>query len=142
MNKALLLAFSIIFVSCNAIKLDYDYITSSNQEIKSSLSKIDKKNWHNLDIEKDSVPGTSVERAYNELLNELKGKKVTAGQLGRVYKKGLAAYRTGHRPGTSPNQWAMARVNSVLTGGKAAKVDAHIFGKGKKPKKKETKKKT
>jgi hypothetical protein len=43
MNKALLLAFSIIFVSCNAIKLDYDYITSSNQEIKSSLSKIDKK---------------------------------------------------------------------------------------------------
>ena len=76
MNKASLLAFSIIFVSCNAIKLDYDYITSSNQEIKSSLSKIDKKNWHNLDIEKDSVPGTSVERAYNELLNELKGKKV------------------------------------------------------------------
>ena len=76
MNKALLLAFSIIFVSCNAIKLDYDYITSSNQEIKSSLSKIDKKNWHNLDIEKDSVPGTSIERAYNELLNDLKGKKV------------------------------------------------------------------
>ena len=64
-----------------------------------------------------------------------KGKNVTAGQLGRVYNKGLAAYRTGHRPGTTPNQWAMARVNSVLTGGKAAKVDAHIFGKGKKKKK-------
>jgi hypothetical protein len=29
-------------------------------------------------------------------------------------------------------------VNSVLTGGKAAKVDAHIFGKGTKPKKKVT----
>ena len=70
-----------------------------------------------------------------------KGKKVTTGQLKQVYKKGLAAYRTGHRPGTTPNQWAMARVNSVLTGGKAAKVDAHIFGKGKKPapkKKKDT----
>ena len=65
-----------------------------------------------------------------------KGKKVTTGQLKRVYKKGLAAYRTGHRPGTTPNQWAMARVNSVLTGGKAAKVDAHIFGKGKNPKSK------
>ena len=76
MNKALLLTFSIIFVSCNAIKLDYDYITSSNQEIITSFSENDKKNWHNLDIEKDSVPGTSVERAYNELLNELKGKKV------------------------------------------------------------------
>ena len=30
-----------------------------------------------------------------------KGKKVTAGQLGRVYKRGLAAYKTGHRPGTT-----------------------------------------
>ena len=69
-----------------------------------------------------------------------KGNKVTAGQLQRVYNKGLAAYRTGHRPGTTPNQWAMARVNSVLTGGKAAKVDAHIFGKGKKPKPKAKKK--
>ena len=65
-----------------------------------------------------------------------KCKKVTAGQLRQVYNKGLAAYRTGHRPGTSPSQWAMARVNSVLTGGKAAKVDAHIFGKGKKSTKK------
>lgn len=71
-----------------------------------------------------------------------KGKKVTAGQLQRVYNKGLAAYRTGHRPGATPNQWAMARVNSVLTGGKAAKVDAHIFGKGKKPKPKPKKRST
>jgi hypothetical protein len=62
-----------------------------------------------------------------------KGKKVTAGQLATVYKKGLAAYRTGHRPGATPSQ---------LTGGKAAKVDAHVFGKGKKKdeKKKTTKK--
>ena len=44
-----------------------------------------------------------------------KGKNVTAGQLGRVYNKGLAAYRTGHRPGTTPQQWAMARVNSFVT---------------------------
>jgi len=61
-----------------------------------------------------------------------KGKKVTAGQLKQVYNKGLAAYKTGHRPGTTPNQWAMARVNSVLTGGKAKAVDAHIFDKSKK----------
>ena len=73
-----------------------------------------------------------------------KGKKVTASQLGRVYKRGLAAYKTGHRPGTSQHQWAMARVNSVLTGGKAATVDKDIM-KGKKaaskskPKAKKTK---
>ena len=76
MNKTLLLTFSIIFVSCNTIKLDYDYITSSNQEIIKSFSENDKKNWHNLDIEKDSIPGMSVDRAYNELLIGLKPKKV------------------------------------------------------------------
>ena len=82
--------------------------------------------------------GTKTSLAKKAEAARKKGKKVTAG---RVYNKGLAAYRTGHRPGTTPNQWAMARVNSVLTGGKAAKDDAHIFGKGKKPKKKEDKKK-
>ena len=76
MNKTLLLTFSILFVSCNAIKLDYDYITSSNQEIMTSFSENDKKNWHNLDIKKDSIPGMSVDRAYNELLIGLKPKKV------------------------------------------------------------------
>ena len=70
-----------------------------------------------------------------------KGKKVTAGQLARVYKRGLAAYKTGHRPGTSQHQWAMARVNSVLTGSKAATVDKDIM-KGGKAKKKPAKKKT
>ena len=31
----------------------------------------------------------------------------------------MAAWKTGHRPGTTPQQWAFARVNSMLTGGKA-----------------------
>ena len=31
----------------------------------------------------------------------------------------VTAWKTGHRPGTTPQQWAMARVNSMLTGGKA-----------------------
>jgi len=35
-----------------------------------------------------------------------------------------AAVTSGRRPGVSPQQWAMARVNSVLTGGKARSVDA------------------
>ena len=46
------------------------------------------------------------------------------GALRAIYNKGLAAWRTGHRPGASAHQWAMARVNSVLTGGPARKVDA------------------
>lgn len=46
------------------------------------------------------------------------------GALVQIYNKGLAAWRTGHRPGASQHAWAMARVNSVLAGGPARKVDA------------------
>ena len=35
--------------------------------------------------------------------------------LRSVYNRGMAAWKTGHRPGTTPQQWAMARVNSFTT---------------------------
>ena len=37
------------------------------------------------------------------------------GILKQVYDRGMAAWRTGHRPGTTPQQWAFARVNSFVT---------------------------
>ena len=37
------------------------------------------------------------------------------GVLRKVYNRGVAAWRTGHRPGTTPQQWGMARVNSFVT---------------------------
>ena len=35
-----------------------------------------------------------------------------------VYNRGLAAWRTGHRPGASPQAWAFARVHSFVVKGK------------------------
>jgi len=35
--------------------------------------------------------------------------------LRKVYNRGVAAWRTGHRPGTTPEQWGFARVNSFVT---------------------------
>jgi len=35
--------------------------------------------------------------------------------LKQVYDRGVAAWRTGHRPGTNPHQWGLARVNSFAT---------------------------
>jgi len=35
--------------------------------------------------------------------------------LKKVYDRGMAAYKTGHRPGTTAQQWAFARVNSFTT---------------------------
>ena len=35
--------------------------------------------------------------------------------LKQVYNRGMAAWKGGHRPGTTPQQWAFARVNSFIT---------------------------
>lgn len=37
------------------------------------------------------------------------------GILKKVFDRGVAAWRTGHRPGTTPVQWGLARVNSFAT---------------------------
>lgn len=58
------------------------------------------------------------------LKNKAKAANAPLGALRAIYNKGLAAWRTGHRPGASQHAWAMARVNSVLAGGPARKVDA------------------
>lgn len=60
------------------------------------------------------------------------------GALTTVYNKGLAAWRTGHRPGASQHAWAMARVNSFLAGGPARRVDAAQWERVKKHRKKKS----
>ena len=35
-----------------------------------------------------------------------------------IYNRGLAAWRTGHRPGASPQAWGYARVHSFIMKGK------------------------
>jgi hypothetical protein len=48
--------------------------------------------------------------------------------LWKVYKRGVGAWKTGHRPGTTPEQWGLARVNSFVTGGKTQKTtDADLW---------------
>ena len=42
---------------------------------------------------------------------------IPLGILRQVYNRGMAAWRTGHRPGASQQQWAFARVNSFITKG-------------------------
>ena len=58
------------------------------------------------------------------------------GALTAVYRKGLAAWLTGHRQGVPQHAWAMGRVNSFIRGGKARKVDKGEWNKVKKHRKK------
>ena len=50
------------------------------------------------------------------------------GVLKKVFDRGVAAWRTGHRPGTNPTQWGLARVNSFVTksSGTWGKADADL----------------
>ena len=57
------------------------------------------------------------------LKNKAEKANAPMGALTTVYNKGLAAWKTGHRPGAGQHQWAMARVNSFLAGGPARRVD-------------------
>ena len=49
----------------------------------------------------------------------LKNKSISTGVpyhvIKKVYDKGVAAWRTGHRVGATPEQWGYARVHSFLT---------------------------
>ena len=75
----------------------------------------------------DCVP-EEVELEENEkaLANKAKESGAPLGDLKKVYKRGLAAYASGHRPGMGQHQWAMARVNSYIKGGKARTVDKDV----------------
>ena len=48
--------------------------------------------------------------------------------LKKVFNRGVAAWRTGHRPGTTAVQWGLARVNSFVTksSGTWGKADADL----------------
>jgi hypothetical protein len=76
-----------------------------------------------VDSERERIiqEGADADKA---LRNKAKLANAPLGALRTIYDKGLAAYRTGHRPGVPQHAWAMARVNSVLTGGPARRVDA------------------
>jgi Family of unknown function (DUF5824) len=71
------------------------------------------------------------EAADSALSKKAAASGVSVGKLRTVYKRGVAAWRTGHRPGTTPQQWGMARVNSYITKGKTyhtADKDLHEGG--------------
>ena len=46
--------------------------------------------------------------------NSKSKKKVTLGQLKKVFRRGAGAFSSSHRPGQSRASWAMARVNMFL----------------------------
>lgn len=72
------------------------------------------------------------ESSKKALQNKAEKTGISYSILKKVFDRGVAAWRTGHRPGTTPTQWGLARVNSFATGGKTrTTADADLWKKHK-----------
>ena len=63
----------------------------------------------------EELPEEDVEESNAALQKKADKSGIPLGILKKVYDRGVAAWRTGHRPGTNPQQWGLARVNSFVT---------------------------
>jgi hypothetical protein len=63
---------------------------------------------------------------------------ISVGILRQVFNRGMAAWKSGHRPGAGQEQWGFARVNSFITKGPGTwgKADADLAKKVKASRKK------
>ena len=76
------------------------------------------------------------------LKNKAKKTGFPLGILRQVYKRGFSAWKRGHTPGVTPQQWAMARVNSFSVGGRTTEVsDGALYRQAKKARAAKRKKK-
>lgn len=54
------------------------------------------------------------DKAGNSFADKSKKSGISTSTLRKVYNRGVAAWKTGHRPGTTPQQWGHARVNAFI----------------------------
>jgi hypothetical protein len=59
--------------------------------------------------------GAKLDEKIEGLKNKAEKTGISYGILKQVYDRGMAAYKSGHRPGATAQQWAFARVNSFVT---------------------------
>ena len=85
---------------------------------------IAKNDLENIQMKMDKLKNKreSKEHPAKALVEKIAGLQKKAEKTGmpysilkQVYNRGMAAWKGGHRPGTTPQQWAMARVNSFVT---------------------------
>lgn len=82
--------------------------------------------------EEDTLDEAAAGGAEKALKNKAKKTGIPLGILRQVYRRGIAAWKTGHVPGTTPQQWGMGRVNSFAVGGKTTKMaDKALYNQAK-----------
>ena len=98
----------------------YDVIDGGDDTIESYSITEDESNEYFVAEDKEqsndksAISGKGIETG---LKNKSKETGVPIGILRVIMRRGMAAWKTGHRPGATQVQWGYARVNSFLTKG-------------------------
>lgn len=70
-------------------------------------------------VQKDRSESVEIDEAADAgLAKKAEKSGIPLSILRQVYNRGMAAWKTGHRPGANQQQWAYARVNSFIGKGK------------------------
>jgi|TARA_B110000977_G_scaffold72961_1_gene98778 hypothetical protein len=88
-----------------------DLPTWWTNKVATAVSRIDDMSDY-LDTQ---VEGYQLDEKIAGLVKKADKSGMPYSVLKKVYDRGMAAWKTGHRPGTTPQQWAFARVNSFTT---------------------------
>jgi len=97
------------------------------KDVETRYKKMLKKDYSNFKTDEGVKTRTSTytqrfRKKYGQNVKSLpeisKATGVPLKTLQTVYNRGLAAWRTGHRPGASPQAWGYARVHSFIMKGK------------------------
>jgi hypothetical protein len=103
-------------------KIRNDRIKASAMKVRKDREAMAKKDAKEKQAKNDMNKGMRF-KEHTEMMEDatagLKKKAEKSGMplgvLRQVYNRGVAAWKTGHRPGTTPQQWGFARVNSFVT---------------------------
>jgi len=92
--------------------------TVKAEENAPTLSDLERMKKQGLKPKKEETQHDLAKMKFEQIAG-LKKKAEKSGMpysiLKKVYDRGMAAWRGGHRPGASQQQWAFARVNSFVT---------------------------
>ncbi|MBP9849681.1 MAG: peptidase S8, partial [Flavobacterium sp.] len=74
--------FFITLFGCRTVPLDN---FNGQIRIKQSITEEQKNKWQFLDVEADTIPGTSLNKAYKEIIKNKKGKEIIVAVLDTEY---------------------------------------------------------
>ena len=99
-------------------KIRNDRIKASAMKVRKdreAMAKRDDKEMEQRNKMKFKEHAEMMEDATAGLKKKAEKSGMPLSVLRSVYNRGVAAWKTGHRPGTTPQQWGFARVNSFVT---------------------------